>query len=67
MKYYKVTVLIESNEGQEFTYVRERVFADVSHLKPWVDGFESGAAIVHDGAVLSTDIEYLGDYTPSRR
>lgn len=62
MKHYRVTVLIESNDGKEFTYVGQRYFADAAHVKPWVDGFEHGAAAAHDGAVISTDIECLGDY-----
>ncbi len=62
MKCYKVTVRIESNEGNEFVYEGKRHFINDNHVKPWVDGFESGAAAAHDGSVLSTDIECLGDY-----
>lgn len=60
-KFYKVTVHVEDNDGEEFKYSTTRSFIDKSLIKAWVDGFESGAAIAHDGAVLSTDIEFIGE------
>lgn len=64
MKRYQVTVKIESNEGDEFTYSCSRYFhAGVTQqeMAYWVDGVEYGAAVVHDGAVLDSILLCLAD------
>ena len=64
MKRYQVTVKIESNEGDEFTYVCLRSFHDnitQREVAYWVDGIEYGTAIVHDGAVLGSELVCLSD------
>lgn len=64
MKRYQVTVKIESNEGDEFTYVCLRSFhqySTQSEIAYWADGVEYGAAIAHDGAVLDSELICLSD------
>lgn len=63
MNQYQVKVIVESNEGEEFTYVCRKYFcssATEREMKCWVDGVESGAAIVHDGAILSSELIRMG-------
>lgn len=61
MKYYKVKVQIESNDGKYMVLETYRNFSAEADVFIFASGFANGFAMAHDGAVLETQIEKLND------
>jgi hypothetical protein len=61
MKYYKVKVHIESNDGTYMVLETHRNFNAETDVFIFASGFANGFAMAHDGAVLETQIEKLND------
>lgn len=66
MKIYKVFVHVEADNGREIVVSHKFPANDEATVKTYVKGFETGAAVAHDGAVLDTEVFCLGDYLKVR-
>jgi len=63
MKYYKVKVQIESNDGEQMILETHRNFNTETDVFIFASGFANGFAMAHEGAVLETQIEKIDDRT----
>lgn len=61
MKYYRVKVQIESNEGKCMILETHRNFNADVEVFIFASGFANGFAMAHEGAILETQIEKLND------
>lgn len=59
LKRFRFTVTVESNEGHEFIHSIDRFFTNSNKARGYLRGFEDGAAVAYDGAVISSELEDL--------
>jgi hypothetical protein len=61
MNYYKLTVRVETAEGEQVSLETYRNFYEEKEILIFASGFADGLAMAHHGAVLEKQIEKLNN------